>query len=142
MTKREKSYAAPDRFAASRAADASPVDLICLKRIASEANERVAELVDYYLQVTRGQLKKIDRAVRRRSGAEVKSLAHSCIGASTLLGMRAIVIPLRRLESLGIHGEWDRAREATAEAWRELELMKSFIKSAADGEANAQSTRR
>ena len=129
MTKRANSYI-------------PPVDLSRLKRIASETKEGLPEVVDYYVQVTKGQLQKLDRAVHLRSGTEVKTLAHSCIGASTLLGMRAIVIPLRQLEEIAVKKQWKGAATALAEARKELEGMQSFLKMSEEGKEDAQSTDR
>src|SRR5205807_2300715 len=90
----------------------APVDLRCLERIAGGDGENLQELADSYLRTAREQLARLDRAVHLRQAKDVKELAHSCIGCSALLGMRAIVPPLRRLERMGMKRQGSSAEDA------------------------------
>jgi HPt (histidine-containing phosphotransfer) domain-containing protein len=103
-----------------------PVDLNCLERTTAGDSQHIQELAETYLQTTADQLKQIQRALSSNTAIEVKILAHSCMGASALLGMTAIMPPLRRLEEMANQRELTRAPDALAQAWNEWDRIKLY----------------
>ena len=112
---------------AAAPASSSPVDVRCLIRIVAGEKQAMQTLVNFYRHTTTEQLEKLERAVRSQSPKDVKNLAHSCMGSSSLLGMTAIVPPLRRLEQAGKERHWVQAGDLLDQAWRALEHMMSFL---------------
>ncbi len=115
------------------AAESSPVDVRCLTRIVAGEKQAAQALIDFYRHTTTEQLEKLEHAVHSQSAEEVETLAHSCAGSSSLLGMTAIVPPLRRLEQMGIERQWVQAGDVLAQAWTELEHMMSFLGTSKNG---------
>ena len=128
MTRRANSSALSSRRGKTNSNRQAPIDFSRLKRMAAEATEDLEELVGFYLKTTRDQLNELERAVRLQSAVEVKALAHNCIGASNLLGMQAMVLPLQQLEQLAAECDWNQAANALAYAWKALDNIQSFLK--------------
>src|SRR6267378_1916088 len=121
------------------ASDSPPVDMVCLKRLGAGKSQEVQKLVEFYLQTSTEQLEKLQHAVLSHAAEDVETLAHQCMGASSLMGMTAIVPSFRRLEEMGIKRQLIHAGDALAQARKELERMKSYLDAREKGAGYAQS---
>jgi HPt (histidine-containing phosphotransfer) domain-containing protein len=104
----------------------SPVDAACVERIAGEWNSHLYELVNSYLRTAAEHLEKLSVAVRAQRADDVKHVAHSCLGCSSLLGMRAIIPPLRVLEEMGTKRRLTHAVKVLAQARRALSYIEAY----------------
>jgi signal transduction histidine kinase/two-component SAPR family response regulator/HPt (histidine-containing phosphotransfer) domain-containing protein len=87
----------------------APVDMDRLMYFTDGNLASLRDIVDIYLQQTEKQFEQISQALQRRASAEVRALAHSCVGASATCGMVAVVNPMRELERLGQEGRLEEA---------------------------------
>ncbi|MSU59052.1 MAG: response regulator [Pedosphaera sp.] len=109
------------------AAEAAPVDLERFKELTDGSEAGMKELADMYLNQTKGQLEQLHAAVQAQQHAEVRRLAHSCVGASATCGMTQLVPHLRELERQGYEGKLTNAADLCGEATREVERIKTFF---------------
>ena len=96
-------------------------------RITGGSRERVDEFVNLFLQTSTNQLVQLTRAVDRSSFQEMRSMAHSCIGASKLIGANAMIPPMEALERLGASHSTEGAQDQLTRAWKELERIRSYF---------------
>jgi hypothetical protein len=66
-------------------------------------------------------------AIRIANARDVRLLAHKFVGASSSLGMVAVVPALSQLEQMGDAGTLEGANAAYEEFTRQLERVKQFI---------------
>ena len=83
---------------AAPVADEAPVDLTRLLNLVDYNAEAFKELTEMYTNKTTDQLGKLKAAIAAGEVEEVKSLAHSCIGSSSMCGMKEIAWTFRKLE--------------------------------------------
>ena len=104
-----------------------PVDMERLMYFTDGNVNNLRDIVDIYVQQTEKQFLQLTDAIARRAAAEVRSVAHSCVGASATCGMVAVVAPMRRLEQLGYEGKLDEASEALPVARAAFERVRGFF---------------
>lgn len=106
----------------------APVDVLQLAQTVSADDPDFDKITQAYLEDTAKQLERLEEAVRRQSAGQVKDLAHYALGASLVLGMKAIAEPLRRLERMGILEEMSFAPDTLQEAKQKLEQIRQFMR--------------
>jgi HPt (histidine-containing phosphotransfer) domain-containing protein len=88
-----------------------------MREIAENDPESLNELIDLYLQQTAEQFRSMKAALRSKSWAEMRQVAHCCAGASSNCGMDRFVDLLRQLEQAAERG----SAEDTEQAWQGAE---------------------
>ncbi len=109
------------------AAETAPVDMERLNYFTGGDEQAIRELVDFYLCQTEKQYDDLGRALATQAAAEVRRIAHSCVGASATCGMTAVIGPLRELERLGHEGQLAGAPGCYARFRAELDRIKQFF---------------
>ena len=71
------------------------------KQTTAFSGNGIGQLIALYMKDTTSQLKQIRQAIKSKSPRQMKEIAHSALGASTMLGMTAVAESLRRLEDMG-----------------------------------------
>jgi len=110
----------PDRSAV-------PVNLERLTEITGRDTAMFQQIVHDYLEQAEEILSSLVLAIEDRSATEVRELAHKLCGSSDSCGMQAIVPPLRRLEQLGLAGQFDQTHELHQDAVRQLNRIRRFL---------------
>jgi CheY-like chemotaxis protein/HPt (histidine-containing phosphotransfer) domain-containing protein len=104
-----------------------PVDMARLSEFSGDMDDGFRELVDLYLTQTTQQLEQLRVAVDGGNAERVKSLAHSCAGASSTCGMVAIVPLLRQLEQLGSENKLAEAPPIFLSVTAEFDRIRTFL---------------
>ena len=81
-----------------------PVDLQSLEKNAFGDRGFMQEIIESYLAQTSEQIAVLRRALEKQETADVERVAHLLAGSSLTCGMRAVVPPLRQLESMARAG--------------------------------------
>jgi len=109
---------------AAKPVQPAPVDL---ERLHEAMGDEVFEIVDIYLMQMSENLKRLKTAVEAGDAQEVNLVAHNCGGTSANCGMRAVVEPLRALETMARAGSLIGADILCAQVVKEFERTKLFI---------------
>ena len=104
-----------------------PVDLARLTEFSGDMDDGFRELVDLYLTQTTQQLEQLRVAVDGGNAERVRSLAHSCAGASSTCGMVVIVPLLRQLEQLGAENNLADAPQIFLSVTAEFDRIRTFL---------------
>jgi len=120
MKKQETSSASP-------ATELVPVDMERMVNMSEGTEEGLRELVALYLEQTSEQFVQLEAAISKSDAESVRSLAHSCVGASATCGMNGIVPLLRELERQGHAGTLTNAAQVYEQAAREFTRIKEFL---------------
>jgi len=104
-----------------------PVDIKQLIE-ASAGPERMQELIDLYLKESHNLIEDLGAAIRSGVAKEIERLAHKFVGSSATCGMTAILPPLRELESMGRSSCLTGAEQMYADARRQLNRIKEFLR--------------
>jgi HPt (histidine-containing phosphotransfer) domain-containing protein len=104
-----------------------PVDMARLSEFSGDMEDGFRELVDLYLTQTTQQLEQLRVAVDGGNADRVKSLAHSCAGASSTCGMVGIVPLLRQLEELGGENNLADAPQIYISVTAEFDRIRTFL---------------
>jgi len=104
-----------------------PVDMARLTEFSGDMDDGFRELVDLYLTQTTQQLEQLRVAVDGGNAERVKSLAHSCAGASSTCGMIGIVPLLRQLEELGGENNLADAPPIFLSVTAEFDRIRTFL---------------
>jgi CheY-like chemotaxis protein/HPt (histidine-containing phosphotransfer) domain-containing protein len=132
-----KSIPAPSRVSAVKPApdpipvsnsDEPPVDMERLSELAGGEEGDIRDLANLYLTQTTTQMEELRAAVGSGAIKEVERIAHKSGGASATCGMNAIVPVLRELERQGREGVLSGADLLCAQAAKELERIRTFLK--------------
>ncbi len=107
----------------------APVEMDRLRELTDGIPENLRELITLYLDQTGGQLPQIQAAVQANQPAEVRRLAHSCVGASSTCGMRRLVPMLRQLEHQSAEGNLEGAPELCNQINAEFACIRHFLES-------------
>jgi CheY-like chemotaxis protein/HPt (histidine-containing phosphotransfer) domain-containing protein len=124
----EPPAAAPQAGAPALAEDEPIVDLDRLSELAGGDQGAIRDLENLYLTQTTSQIEELKTAVRQGIVREVERLAHKSAGASATCGMNSIVPILRELERQGREGKLSGADLLAAQAGKELERIRVFLK--------------
>jgi HPt (histidine-containing phosphotransfer) domain-containing protein len=103
---------------------AETVDLERLRDVADGEPRQMQKLVELYLRTAGGQMRQLRAAVAEQRPADVQHMAHSCAGSSAMIGMRAVIPPLRALEEAAAHGDLSdapRMLEQTDRAYSQIQ---------------------
>jgi HPt (histidine-containing phosphotransfer) domain-containing protein len=109
------------------AAAGPPVEMDRLNSLTDNNAENLRELVELYCRQTSQQFAQIDAAIAANQPAEVRRVAHSCIGSSATLGMMRLGQLMRRLEQAGAAGTLTNALPICEDARREYQAVKQFL---------------
>ena len=104
-----------------------PVEMDRLRELTDGVPDNLRELITLYLDQTGEQLPQIQAAVQANKPAEVRRLAHSCVGASSTCGMRRLVPMLRQLEHQGAQGNLEGAPELCNQINAEFACIRHFL---------------
>jgi HPt (histidine-containing phosphotransfer) domain-containing protein len=105
----------------------TPVDLTRIGRITGGSRARVDEFINLYLQSSTSQLIQLTQAVEQRVYKQMRMTAHSCLGASKLIGANGMIPPLEALEQLGAEHSVTGAKELLHRTWKELERIQFYF---------------
>jgi len=108
-------------------ADGPPVDMDRLNSLTDNSLDSLRELVELYCRQTSQQFVQIEAAIAANQPAEVRRIAHSCVGSSATLGMMRLGQMMRRLEKEGAAGTLTNAVTMCGEALREFQAVKQFL---------------
>jgi HPt (histidine-containing phosphotransfer) domain-containing protein len=89
--------------------------------------ERVARFVGMYMKQAEEILGGLEPAIQNGAAKEVRQLAHKLSGASSSLGMIAIVPSLAALERMGDAGNLEHAAGTRAEACKQFARIREFF---------------
>jgi len=115
-------------MAPKTSASPPPVDMNRLADLSEGDRRQMKGLVDLYIRTMSDQMKKLQAAVAASQPDEVKRLAHSCAGASAMIGMNAVIGPFRELEPWPARGDLSRAQRLLGEARQTYDEIKAFLK--------------
>jgi two-component system sensor histidine kinase/response regulator len=104
-----------------------PVDLERLSEVSLDNPEKMKRLINAWLKQADEIFQNLGPAVENGSGKDIRHLAHKLSGASSTLGMMAIVPLLAKLEQMGESGQLDDVPEVFTEARRQLERIRTFL---------------
>ncbi len=110
------------------AASPSAVDLERLQDVSDGDPDQMAKLVHLYLKTTEDQHQQLRAAVAAGRIDESGKIAHSWAGSSVMVGMNAIVAPLRALEQAADRGDAVQVQRSFEEAGRAYVRIKDFLK--------------
>jgi CheY-like chemotaxis protein len=117
----------PQRAKAVPAAVAEEaVDLERLTDLSDGKRANLLKLIQLYVRTTSEQMEKLDRAIDGNA-QEVEHVAHSCAGSSSMVGMNALVKPLRDVENWAAKGDLSRAARALVDVRRALQQINAFL---------------
>jgi two-component system sensor histidine kinase/response regulator len=104
-----------------------PVDLERLGEVTGGKADKTQRLLGKFLEQATEISEGLSIAIRTGSARDVRLLAHKFVGASSSLGMVAIVPSLSQLEQMGDSGTLDGVAEVYAEFTTQLERVRQFI---------------
>jgi HPt (histidine-containing phosphotransfer) domain-containing protein len=104
-----------------------PVDLERLGEVTGGKPDKTQRLLGKFLEQATEISEGLSIAIRTGSARDVRLLAHKFVGASSSLGMVAIVPSLSQLEQMGDSGTLDGVAEVYAEFTTQLERVRQFI---------------
>ncbi len=104
-----------------------PVDMDRLNNLTDGNEESLRELVELYCRQTTQQFTQIEAAIAANQPAEVRRIAHSCVGSSATLGMTRLGQLMRSLEKEGAAGTLTNAPPICEDARREYQAVKQFL---------------
>jgi two-component system, sensor histidine kinase and response regulator len=105
----------------------APVDLERFTEVTRNNPEKTQRMLKTFLSQSVEISEGLTLAIQSGNAREVRLLAHKFVGASSSLGMVAIVPALSQLEQMGDSGTIDGAAEVYAEFLRQLERVRQFI---------------
>jgi CheY-like chemotaxis protein/HPt (histidine-containing phosphotransfer) domain-containing protein len=105
----------------------APVDLERFTDVTRNNPEKTQRMLKTFLSQSIEISEGLKLAIQSGDAKEVRSLAHKFVGASSSLGMVAIVPALSQLEQMGDSGNIDGAGEVYTEFSRQLERVRQFI---------------
>jgi len=108
--------------------DEPPVDMERLSELAGDDESGIRDLATLYLTQTTVQMDELKAAIQSGAVKEVERIAHKSAGASATCGMNAIVPALRELERQGREDALSGADALFAQAAKELERIRAFLK--------------
>ena len=111
----------------NEAAAAPPVDLDRLRGLTGDNTDDLREIVELYCRQTTQQFTQIRAAITANQPAEVRRVAHSCIGSSATLGMVRLAAILRQLERESAAGSLTNAVALCDTAQGEFQTVKQFL---------------
>ena len=123
----ERRGGSPAANGAAESPTATPVDLARLRELTDGTEAGLGELVDFFLEQTTLQIEQLVGAVRDGQADRVRSIAHSCAGASATCGVRELVPLLRALEQLGLEQKLASADAACAAVMSEFARVRVFL---------------
>jgi CheY-like chemotaxis protein/HPt (histidine-containing phosphotransfer) domain-containing protein len=109
------------------ASSETPVDMERLMEVTANNPEKTHRLLTTFLKQAAEIGEGLNIAIQSGSSRDVRLLAHKFNGASSSLGMVAVVPALSQLEQLGEDGEVAGMAEAYAEFLNQLERVRQFI---------------
>jgi len=106
--------------------DDLPVNVARLKDL-TEGEEAMEVLVEDFLLESDSLFKELAEAVQENSAQDIRRVAHKWGGSSATCGMKALFVPLSRLEAIGLSGRLDDATRLLAEVGGALAKTRSFF---------------
>ncbi len=103
--------------------DVPPIDMERLNEFTEGDPANLTELITLYVQQTTKQIEQLGDAIKAGDAPAVRSIAHSCAGASATCGMKRIVPILKELERQGDEGKLTSANEFYTQVTREFEAI-------------------
>jgi signal transduction histidine kinase/PleD family two-component response regulator/HPt (histidine-containing phosphotransfer) domain-containing protein len=104
-----------------------PVNMERLNEVTLNKPERVARFVGMYMKQAEEILGGLEPAIQNKAAKEVRQLAHKLSGASSSLGMIAIVPSLAALERMGDAGNLEHAVGTRAEACKQFARIREYF---------------
>jgi len=104
-----------------------PVDMDRLNEVSMNNPEKLQRFVNTYLNQAHEISRSLDQAVHNGAAKDIRQLAHKLCGASSSLGMVAVVPLLSQLEQMGESGQLAGSVEAYTEFTAKLELVRQFF---------------
>jgi HPt (histidine-containing phosphotransfer) domain-containing protein len=105
----------------------APVDLERLAEVTGNDPERTRRLLETYIGQGAEISEGLGLAIPSGNARDVRLLAHKFVGASSSLGMVAVVSALSDLEQMGEAGNLERAAETYEEFKVQFERTRQFI---------------
>ena len=106
-----------------------PVDLDWLNECMDNDAEAIKTIVDLYVTRTDGQILELETAMSANAAADVKRIAHSCVGSSGTCGMERMASLFKSLEKLGAARNLMGGPAVVNEVRQEFERVKQFLSS-------------
>ena len=103
------------------------VNLEALRDIGNGEKQQIRELCQLYIRDTAEHLEHIKTDLERGNFLRIKRIAHGLAGASSMLGMVAILPPLRRLENLDPEADQRIVAPILEDAVRAFAQIRSFL---------------
>jgi signal transduction histidine kinase/chemotaxis response regulator CheB/HPt (histidine-containing phosphotransfer) domain-containing protein len=105
----------------------TPVDLERFNEVTGGKPEKMERLLKTFLTQATEISQGLNLAIQSGNARDVRLLAHKFVGASSSLGMVAIVPALSQMEQMGDGGMLEGATDVYAEFMRQLERVRQFI---------------
>jgi PAS domain S-box-containing protein len=103
------------------------VDMERLNDLSDGQASQTAKLVQLYIRTTTEHLEKLEAAIAEGNALDVEHIAHSAAGSSSMVGMTAIVPPLREMETLGAKKELLRASRVMTDIRKAFQQILAFL---------------
>ena len=132
--------AAADESGTVTASTEAPVDLERLTEVSNGKPEKMQRHLNTFLTQASEISQGLSIAIRIGNPRDVRLLAHKFVGASSSLGMVAIVPTLSQLEQMGDAGNLEGVNEVYQEFMRQLERVRQFIEEYQKSRAPAPAT--
>jgi len=105
----------------------APVDLERLNEVTAGKPEKTQRMLTTFLKQSGETSEGLSLAIQSGNARDVRLLAHKFVGASSSLGMVAIVPALSQLEQMGDAGNLDGAPAVYKEFVEQLERVRQFV---------------
>ena len=105
----------------------TPLDRELLDESAEYGLDDLQELIELYLEQADQLMGGLRTAVQTGAAKQVDELAHKLAGSSAVVGVKAMIQPLRALEKLGREGQLAGSEQLLTDAAARLELCRRLL---------------
>jgi len=99
------------------------------KQTVAFSGNTIEQLMTFYMEDTTAQLKALRQAIQEKAAQKVRDIAHSALGASTMLGMTAVAESLQQLENMGASKKLAGAPSVVKQAEEDLQRTFDYLRS-------------
>ena len=103
------------------------IDMHRLMEFAGGSEESLVEIIDLYLNQTKGQIEQMRAELARQNKGELARLAHTCAGASAICGIESLVPLIRDLEARCKNGGAAEAPSVLDKIVAEFDRVSAFL---------------
>jgi HPt (histidine-containing phosphotransfer) domain-containing protein len=105
----------------------TPLDRELLDESAEYGLDDLQELIELYFDQADEIMGQLQTAVQTGAAKDIDQLAHKLAGSSAVVGVKAVIQPLRTLEKQGHEGQLAGSEQLLADATERLELCRRLL---------------